>query len=168
MKRSGPRPVLVACLVIAMAFGVRAAWVQSHRAARTIATTTCPFFGDAVVTIVNDLQSRDTMPTRVHEDVHAAQCRQLGPVRYRLRNLTASGRLRAEAPAFCAAAAARMRVDPDSAYANDRLHTDMIEGLSDVADSLAIKRSLMVACPEIASLPRRTRAPARATRPQPR
>lgn len=163
-----PRPLYIACLVVALLLGARAAWLESHRAARTIASTTCPFFGPPVVEMVSDMQPFDTMPARAHEDVHAAQCRELGPIRYRLRNLTAAGRLRAEAPAFCAAAVARLRVDPDTAYANDRLHTDMIEGLSHVADSVAIKQSLMVACPEIASKSRRTRAPARATRAPPR
>ena len=144
-------------LAAAAAVGGRAAWLHSHRAARTIATTTCPFFGPPRVAIVSDLQPGDTMPTRAHEDVHASQCRELGPMRYRLRNLTTAGKLSLEAPAFCAAAVARLRVDPDSEYASDRLHMDMIETLSDVADSVTIKRALMSACPTIALQPRRTR-----------
>ena len=104
-----------------LAAGGRAAWLNAHREARTIATTTCPFFGPPQVVIVNDLQPWDTMPTRVHEDVHAAQCRELGPIRYRLRNLTTGGRLSAEAPAFCAAAVARLRVDTNFKYVADRL-----------------------------------------------
>jgi hypothetical protein len=132
------------------------AWLRAHRAARTIASTTCPFFGPPRVTMVADMQPWDTMPTRAHEDVHAAQCRELGPIKYRVRNLSAAGKLSLEAPAFCAAASARIRVDPDSNYASERLHTDMIEGLSEIADSATIKRSLMAACPAIASVPRRT------------
>ena len=155
------RPAYLIALTVVLALGGRVAWLHSQRAARTIATTTCPFFGPPRVTIVADLQPWDTMPTRAHENVHAAQCRDLGPVRYRLRNLTTAGKLSMEAPAFCAAASARLRVDPDSEYASDRLHTDMIEGLSNVADSATIKRALMSACPAIASQPRRTRRPSR-------
>lgn len=90
------------------------------------------------------------MPTRVHEDVHAAQCRELGPIKYRLRNLTTAGRLAAEAPAFCAAAVARLLVDPDSGYVSNRLRDDAVEGLSEVADSATIMRSLMASCPGLA------------------
>lgn len=105
-----------------------------------------------------DIQPWDTLATRVHEEAHAEQCRQLGPVRYRLRSLTAAGKLSVEAPAYCAAAVARLRVDPDSQYVSDRLHTDMIEGMSDITDSVAVKAALMQSCPALASQPRRTRA----------
>lgn len=108
--------------------------------------------------MVNDIPWYDTLVTRVHEEKHAEQCRQLGPVRYRLRSLTAAGKLSVETPAFCAAAVARLTVDPDSEYVSDRLHTDMIEGLSDIADSAAIKAALLKECPQIATQPRRTRA----------
>lgn len=142
--------MFVVALAAALGAGGYAAWQRAHREARTIAWTTCPFFGPPSIVIVTDLQPWDTMPTRVHEDVHAAQCRELGPIRYRLRNLTTAGRLAAEAPAFCAAAVARLRVDPDSSYVADRLRTDAVEGLSHVADSLTIMLSLMSSCPALA------------------
>ena len=108
--------------------------------------------------MVNDIAPWDTLATRVHEEKHAEQCRVLGPVKYRLRSLTSAGKLSVETPAYCAAAVARLTVDPDSQYASDRLHTDMIEGMSDLVDSLAIKAALLKECPAIATQPRRTRA----------
>ena len=152
------RPVFVVLLLGAAAWGGRVAWVRAHRAARDVAWTTCPFFGPPVVVMVKDIPWYDTLVTRVHEEKHAEQCRQMGPVRYRLNSFTSAGKLSVEAPAFCAAALARLTVDPDSQYANDRLHTDMIEGLIDIADSVAIKAALLKECPTVATQPRRTRA----------
>lgn len=114
--------------------------------------------------MVTDIPWYDTLVTRVHEEKHAEQCRQMGPVKYRLHSFTSAGKLSVEAPAFCAAAVARLTVDPDSQYVNDRLHTDMIEGLADIADSSAIKTALMKECPAIAVQPRRMRPPQRGAR----
>jgi hypothetical protein len=150
------RPVFLISLLVVAAWGGRVWWLRAHRAARTVAYTTCPFRGPARVVIRTDIQPWDTLAVRVHEEVHAAQCRDLGPVRYRLRSLTANGKLSLEAPAYCAAARARLAVEHDREYASDRLHTDMIEGLSDVADSGAVKEALARECPEIALQPRRT------------
>lgn len=149
--------MLVVVLVAIAAWGARVAWQRAHRAARVVAYTTCPFSGPPVVVIRTDIPPWDTLVTRVHEEKHAEQCRLLGPVKYRLRSLTSAGKLSVEAPAYCAAAVARLTVDPDSQYVNDRLHTDMIEGMSDLADSAAIKAALTKECPAIASQPRRTR-----------
>ncbi|MEX2178217.1 MAG: hypothetical protein WD801_05875 [Gemmatimonadaceae bacterium] len=119
---------------------------------------TCPFFGEPEVVFRSELIAPwDTLPARKHEEVHADQCRQLGPLRYRIRSLTPSGKLELEAPAYCASAIARLTFDPDSEYASDRVHTDMIVGMSDVVDSSAVKDALMRHCPAIASQPRRTR-----------
>ncbi len=138
------------------AFGGYETWARLHRQARVLAFTTCPFSGPPAVTLNAGIQPWDTLPVRVHEEVHAGQCRELGPFRYRLRSLTS--KLELETPAYCAAAKARLTQDPDSEYASDRLHDDMIEGLSDVTDSATVKRALMAGCPEIAAKPRRTRA----------
>ena len=151
------RPLFVVALLGAAAWGTRVAWVRAHRAARNVAWTTCPFVGAPIITMLNDIAPWDTFATRVHEEKHAEQCRVLGPVKYRLRSLTSAGKLSVEAPAYCAAAAARLTVDPDSQYASDRLHTDMIEGMSDLVDSSAIKAALLKECPAIATQPRRTR-----------
>ena len=74
-----------------------------------LAYTECTFRGPPRVVIRPDLSAADSLPVRVHEEVHAAQCRALGPVRYRLRNLTGSGKLSLEVPAYCAAAQVRLK-----------------------------------------------------------
>ena len=158
--------VLLVLLLLVGAWGAQSMWAHSRRAARAVAWASCPFRGEPRVVIRSELLSVwDTFPARRHEEVHAEQCRQLGPVMYRLRNITPAGKLELEAPAYCASAVARLTVDPDSQYASDRIHTDMIEGMSDVADSTAVKAALMRHCPGIASQPRRTRGIVRRLRP---
>jgi len=158
-KWLGVHPLYVVVLLLAAAAGARTWWVTSQRAARNVAWTTCPFFGEPVVRMRTDLIAAwDTVVARVHEEVHAGQCRALGPVRYRLRSLTAAGKLSMETPAYCASAVARLTVDPDSQYASDRMHTDMIEGMANLVDSTAVKEALRKECPAIAAQPRRTRA----------
>jgi hypothetical protein len=161
-------PWLLAALLAVLAWGGKVTWDRAHRAARNVAWTTCPFFGDPVVRMVSDIPFYDTLVTRVHEEKHAEQCRQMGPIRYRMRSLTSAGKLSVETPAFCAAAVARLTVDADSQYVSDRLHTDMIEGLADILDSTTIKAALMRECPAIASQPRRTRGPPRKPATTPR
>ena len=152
------RAALLVVLLLVSVWGAQSVWARSQRAARTVAWVTCPWRGDPEVVIRNELMAVwDTLPARMHEEVHAQQCRQLGPMKYRLRNFTPSGKLELEAPAYCASAVARLTFDPDSQYASDRVHTDMIEGMSDVADSNAVKDALMRYCPAIAFQPRRTR-----------
>ena len=66
--------------------------------------TSCTVGGPVQVVDVARIPAEDTMPVRVHEDAHAAQCRELGWMRMRLRNLSAGGRLSLEAPGYCAGA----------------------------------------------------------------
>lgn len=153
------RPVVWALLIVSVAWGTTVWWQRAHRESRALAYTVCPLWGEPRVVLLPGIEARDAAPVRVHEREHLAQCRSLGPVAYRLRNLTARGKLSLEAPAYCAAARIRLAVDPDSEFVSDLLYTDMIEGLSDVADSTAVKASLMATCPSIASKPRRTRKP---------
>jgi hypothetical protein len=69
--------------------------------AEALAYTVCPFRGEPVVTLATRVAAEDSLPVRRHEEVHAEQCRRLGPWRYRVRNLTSGGRLLLEAPAYC-------------------------------------------------------------------
>ena len=158
LPRRAARPWLVVLLVLAAAWGARVAWVRSHSAARVVAYTTCPIFGgEPTVVLMNDIPFYDTLVTRVHEEVHVQQCRDMGPFLYRWNSLTDAGKMRVETPAYCAAAVARLRVDADSEYVSDRLHTDMIEGMREYADSETVKSAVLRECPAIASKPRRTR-----------
>lgn len=89
-----------------------------------LAWTECPVRGEALVTITEGVAPADTLPVRMHEEVHAAQCRSLGPWRYRARNLTREGRLSLEAPGYCAGAHARPTQGEDTARVRERLLDD--------------------------------------------
>ena len=91
----------------------------------------------------------DSAFVRVHENVHAAQCRAFGPVRYRWKNLFASGKLALEAPAYCAAAIARVSAGLDSASVSSRLRDDATEALSNIADSATVVAALHEYCAAI-------------------
>jgi len=136
-------------LVVVVAAGGVSTWRRLTRETVVLATTTCPFRGEPRVVISPGVTSTDSAPVRVHEGVHAAQCDSLGPVRYRLRNLFPGGKLALEAPAYCAAAAVRLRAGLDSALVRDRLRSDISEALRDVADSAAVDAALRAHCPAI-------------------
>ena len=142
-----PRAALLACLaLIAGVVLVR----QRKVAGDVLASTSCPFRGPPVIVVRPGLAPADTLPVRVHEDVHGAQCRQLGPVRYRITNLTGAGKLSLEAPAYCAAAAARIRSGWTRRAAAERLHDDIHAAMSGVVDSARIAIALRRECPELA------------------
>src|SRR5690349_12937042 len=109
------RPWLFVVLAAVALWGGWSTYRRLTRAARTVAWTTCPWFGGApVVTMVSDIPPYDTLPTRAHEEAHAQQCRDFGPLKYRLKSLTSAGKLEVETPAFCASAMARFKEEPDS------------------------------------------------------
>ena len=83
---------------------------------------------------------------RVHEEVHEAQCRRLGPVRYRITNLTGSGKLSLEVPAYCAAAVARIRSGWTRRAALERLRDDIHAAMSGVVDSSRIASAIRSGC----------------------
>lgn len=92
--------------------------------AEALAYTECPFRGKPRVTVTSLVAPDDTFPVRLHEEVHATQCRQLGPLRYRLRNLTSRGKLALEAPAYCAGARARISRGMNAAAVRERVVDD--------------------------------------------
>jgi hypothetical protein len=139
-------------LVIAVAWWGVDAWRRANRETLVLATTTCPFRGEPVITLSRDLVPIDSAPVLAHEQVHAAQCRSLGPWRYRWENLSGSGKLALEAPAYCAGASARLRAGQDSLRVRVRLIENAYEALGGLADSAAIQRALHAACPAIAGL----------------
>lgn len=128
-------------------WGGIATYRRATRATQILATTTCPLRGEPRVVIAADVAPEDSMPVRVHEEVHAAQCKELGAIRYWVRNLSAAGKLQLEAPAYCAAAVARMRAGMDSARVVSRLLDDVVEAMRDVADSASVIAALRSACP---------------------
>ena len=113
-------------LAIAGALTIYAGYRMARAApqATALAYTECSVGGPARVVMLPGIAIEDTFPVRMHEDVHAEQCRTLGPWRYRWRNLTGRGRLTLEAPAYCAGARARLRQGQDSARVRERLVDD--------------------------------------------
>ena len=148
-QRRGARPWLWVLLIVVAAWGGISTWRRASRATEILATTTCPFAGEPRVVMSASVAADDSAFVRVHENVHAAQCRALGPIRYRWRNLFAGGKLALEAPAYCAAAVARIRAGLDSARVVDRLRDDAVEALSNVADSATVLRALHTHCPAL-------------------
>lgn len=141
------RPVFWAILAISIAWATLASLRRGRLAGEVLAYTECPFRGPAVVVTQSGISDADTLPVRVHEEVHAAQCRALGPVRYRIRNLTGMGKLSLEVPAYCAAAEARVRSGWTSRDARERLNDDIQAAMAEVADSTAISNALRRDCP---------------------
>lgn len=148
MKR--PHPLLWIALAIVVVWWGLATWQRANRATLVLATTTCPFSGEPVIVIAPEVVPVDSAPVRAHEEVHAAQCRSLGPWRYRWENLRGSGKLALEAPAYCAGASERLRSGQDSLRVRRRLIENAYEALGGLADSATIRRSLQAACPAIA------------------
>jgi hypothetical protein len=134
------------------AFIAIAAWggISTYRRATkltyVLATTSCPLRGEPKIVIAPGVDAEDSIPVRVHEEVHAAQCRRLGAVNYWLSNVTARGKLSLEAPAYCAAAEARLRAGMDPARVASRLRDDIVEAMSDVADSATAITALRTNC----------------------
>jgi hypothetical protein len=114
-----------------------------------LAYAECPFRGDATVTVTSRVAPEDTFPVRMHEEVHAGQCRELGPFRYRLKNLTARGKLTLEGPGYCAGARARLSRGIDTARVRERVLDDATAAFKNLADSASVRAALHASCPEI-------------------
>lgn len=114
--------------------------------ANPLAYTECAFSGAPRVVVQPGIAAEDTFPVRMHENVHAAQCRSLGPWRYRWRNLTGRGRLTLEAPAYCAGALARLQQGQDSARVRERLLDDATASFAGLVDAAEVRAELKVSC----------------------
>jgi hypothetical protein len=114
-----------------------------------LASTECPFLGEPRITVNPRMAALDTLPVRKHEETHAAQCRELGPIRYRIRNLTTRGRLSLEAPGYCAGARARLEMGMEPRRVRERLLDDIGAAFAGSADTAAVRAALRAACPEV-------------------
>jgi len=116
---------------------------------QALARTTCAFSGPVRVMDVGRIPPEDTLPVRVHEDVHARQCDELGWLRMRLKNLTAGGRLSLEAAGYCAGARARLRRGDSYALTRERLFDDANAMFAGTLDSARVNAALRASCPEL-------------------
>jgi hypothetical protein len=85
----------------------------------------------------------------MHEETHAHQCRTLGAWRYRWRNLTGTGRLSLEAPAYCAGARARLTQRETPALVRERVIDDAESAFKDVVPAERVREALRLSCPEL-------------------
>jgi len=144
------RVLIAFALVLAGALVYRVFVSPPDAFGEALAYTECPFQGDARVTVTPSVAPTDTFPVRMHEEVHANQCRTLGPLRYRLKNLTARGKLSLEAPAYCAGARARMQQRMDPTVVRERLYDDATAAFKGSAEPAVVRAALRLYCSEIA------------------
>lgn len=145
-----PHPVLLALLVVTVIYGGVAIWGRLHRQpGRWVGYTDCAWRGKPRVVVRSGLKRIDSLAVVAHESVHAAQCEQLGPIRYRWRTVFASSNLALETPAYCAGARVRAASSGDTAFVRITIPIDMIAAMGDVVDSATIMRSLRSTCPAL-------------------
>jgi hypothetical protein len=101
------------------------------------------------VTLTDRIAPEDSFPVRRHEEVHASQCRALGPWRYRARNLTSGGRLLLEAPAYCAGALARLEQGQSLARVRERLLDDATAAFSGIEPEKSVVQELRRSCGDL-------------------
>jgi hypothetical protein len=140
--------VLVA-IAFVLAVGLAVQVTRPHYG-EALGSTTCPFFGDARVTLMAGIAPEDTLPVRKHEEVHAAQCRERGPFGYRFTNVTPHGKLAFEAPAYCAGARARLAQGGDTTIVRERLIDDVTAAFQGAVKPAEVRAALRSACSEIA------------------
>jgi hypothetical protein len=142
------RLVLLALLLVAV--GLALALRAPRPRGQALAFTTCGFSGPTLVMAAAGIPPEDTLPVRAHEDIHVQQCRDLGWMRMRLKNLTTAGRLDLEAPGYCAGARARLGRGDDYAITRERLLDDAHAMFAGAVDSSRVNSALRRACPELA------------------
>lgn len=123
--------------------------IESEIRADALAWTECPWRSPARVTLTKLVSPEDSLPVMAHEREHAAQCDTLGPLRYRMRNVTARGRMSLEAPAYCAGARQRIRMGHSRARVRERLLDDVTSAFHGRLDAADVVAALIAACPDV-------------------
>jgi len=153
VNRRRPNPLLLAALAITLVYGGFAGWKRANRpAGRWVGITDCNWFGDPTITIRPGLKKVDSIATFAHESVHAAECRSLGPLRYRLATLRPKSNLALEAPAYCEGARSRVKQNGDTMFVRITMPIDMMAAMGDELDSATIHRTIAESCPELAAI----------------
>jgi hypothetical protein len=91
----------------------------------------------------------ESIATVAHESVHVAECRNLGPARYRWNTVFAKSNLALEVPAYCASARVRLKAGWQLATVRSTIMEDMRAAMSDQLDSITIARAVASGCPEL-------------------
>lgn len=147
------RALLVVALAVAVGWYIPRMTVLADTRAEALAYTDCPWRSAARVTLTPRVLPEDSLPVLAHEQVHAAQCDALGPLRYRIRNLTAKGRMSLEAPAYCAGARERLRLGWRLRRVRERLVDDATSAFHGKLAPREIVKALSAACPDVLGVP---------------
>ena len=147
MRRRVGQLVLLTLLVIALVLVLLGLNLTPH--GQALAYTSCTPRGANLVMRTADIPSEDTMPVRMHEEIHVRQCAELGWAKMRWKNLTASGRLSLEAPGYCEGARARLRRGDSYAITRERMFDDANAMFAGRLDSAQVNQALRAACPEL-------------------
>lgn len=139
-------PLLLVALAIAVGWYVPKMLLLRETRAEALAYTDCPWRSPARVTLTSRVIGDDSLPVLAHEHVHARQCAELGPLRYRLRNLTAKGRLSLEAPAYCASAQERVRLGYSPGRVRERLLDDAVAAFHGSLDEATVVSTIRALC----------------------
>ena len=142
-------PLLLIALAVAVGWYVPRMLFLADARAEALAYTDCPWRSPARVTLTSRVLPGDSLPVLAHERVHAEQCATLGPLRYRVRNLTSRGRMSLEAPAYCAGARERIRLGLPRARVRERLVDDATSAFHESLEPAEIVATLAAACPEV-------------------
>lgn len=145
-------PLLLVALAIAVGWYVPKMLLLRETRAEALAYTDCPWRSPARVTLTSRVIGDDSLPVLAHENVHARQCAELGPLRYRLRNLTARGRLSLEAPAYCASARERVRLGYSPGRVRERLLDDAVAAFHGSLDEATVVATIRALCGELLPL----------------
>ena len=152
-------PLFLVALAVAIGWYIPKTLELADTRAEALAYTDCPWRSPARVTVTARVTRADSLPVLAHERVHARQCERLGPLRYRMRNVTARGRMSLEAPAYCAGARERLRLGQRPAYVRERLLDDATAAFGGMLDSAEVRAAIHAACPDLLEGEWRPRAP---------
>jgi hypothetical protein len=151
MTRAGRNRRLIVLGLLTFALAVALVARRSPSRGQALAYTSCTARGPRLVMDVSRIAPEDTLPVRLHEEVHVGQCRDLGWAAMQWKNLTAAGRLTLEAPGYCAGARARLRRGDDFRVTRERLFDDANAMFAGSLDSSRVNSALRAACAEFAA-----------------
>ncbi len=144
------RPGFLVALTVIAVFGIVIEWRRAHRPpGRVVGRTHCSWIGKPRIELTPGLARTESIATLAHEQVHAAECDSLGPVRFRWNTIFAASNLALEAPAYCAAARVRLKSGWLLITTRSTVLGDMQAAMGDQLDSVTIHRALVQACPEL-------------------
>jgi hypothetical protein len=147
----------VVAFIGACIWGATEFFLRANRQTEILAVTECPLRGEPHTTVSAGLTPMELSHVNAHEGVHILQCKQLGPIKFRIYNLVS--RLSMEIPAYCAGASAYLSMGLDSAGVKGRLVDDAVEALRRTADSAEVISALEETCPVV--MRKRMRSPFR-------